>query len=124
MQYLSVIWRQAARYYILQHAKPHHPTPFQTLTNHNLVRPILAKFLRKKVAQKARPEHYPAPFAVIDNWVQVGVNDIQRALKVEAESVGKMAVTDTAHNLLRVFFLQERLKSLVKVKSFMPHMCT
>lgn len=109
---------QAARYCVLQHPKPHQPTVLQALTNNALVRPLLAKMLRKKVAQKASPQHYPAPYAVIENWSRVGVDDLQRALQVEAESVAKIAVTDTARNLLRVFFLQQRLKSLGKGVNF------
>lgn len=109
---------QAARYYVLQHPKPHQPTLLETSTNNALVRPLLAKILKKKVAQKANPAHYPAPYAVIENWLRVGVDNLQRALRVEAESVAKIAVTDTARNLLRVFFLQQRLKSLGKEANF------
>lgn len=109
---------QAARYYVLQHPKPHQPTYLQALSNHSLVRPLLANFLRKKVALKATPDHYPAPYAVIENWSRIGVEDVKRALHVEAESVAKIAMTATARNLLRVFFLRQRLKSLGKGVKF------
>ncbi|GAA0709068.1 3-hydroxyacyl-CoA dehydrogenase NAD-binding domain-containing protein [Dokdonella soli] len=74
-------------------------------------RQILAPILVKQTAAKARKEHYPAPFALIETWRRGGSNIGQR-LKLEARAVAKLAATPTAHNLIRVFFLQERLKSL------------
>jgi len=75
------------------------------------VREILAPMIRKQTAAKARPEHYPAPFALIEVWRRGGSSMAQR-LKLEARSMAKLAGTPTAHNLIRVFFLQERLKGL------------
>jgi len=74
-------------------------------------REILAPILRKQTAAKARPEHYPAPFALIEVWRRGG-SSISQRLKLEARSVAKLAQTPTCKNLIRVFFLQERLKSL------------
>lgn len=91
----------------------------QTWCNVTPIRYLLGWQLRRTVAEKALPEHYPAPYAVIDNWVQCGVHD-KRALAVEASSIGKLFVSDTAKNLLRVFFLQEQLKALSKNADFSP----
>ncbi len=74
-------------------------------------RQILAPILRKQAAAKARPEHYPAPFALIEVWRRGGSSITQR-LKLEARSMAKLAKTPTCRNLIRVFFLQERLKGL------------
>jgi len=74
-------------------------------------RQILAPMLRKQAAAKARPEHYPAPFALIEVWRRGGSSITQR-LKLEARSMAKLAQTPTCRNLIRVFFLQERLKGL------------
>ncbi len=63
----------------------------------------------KQTAAKVRKEHYPAPFALIDVWKRGG-SSIQQRLKLEARSVAKLAETSTAQNLIRIFFLQERLK--------------
>ncbi len=111
---------QAAEYYVLQKPRPHHPTQLQALSNHSLVRPLLAKVFRKKLSQKISPEHYPAPFAAVNNWLHEGVDNLPRAFNVEIESVAKLATTDTARNLLRVFFLQDQLKSLGKGVEFAP----
>lgn len=80
-------------------------------TNTWLARQILAPILIKQVARKARKEHYPAPFALIETWRRSG-GPITARLKAEARSVVKLAATPTARNLVRIFFLQERLKGL------------
>ena len=80
-------------------------------TNTWVARQALAPMLVKQTAAKARKEHYPAPFALIEVWRRGGSSITQR-LKLEARGVAKLAQTPTARNLIRVFFLQERLKSL------------
>jgi 3-hydroxyacyl-CoA dehydrogenase/enoyl-CoA hydratase/3-hydroxybutyryl-CoA epimerase len=93
-----------------------HPRPFAQrakawVTNTWPARQVLAPILVKQTAAKARKEHYPAPFALIETWHRGGASLVQR-LKLEARAVAKLAGTPTARNLIRVFFLQERLKSL------------
>jgi len=75
-----------------------------------LARQILAPMMVKQTTAKVRKEHYPAPFALIDVWKRGG-GDIRQRLKIEAGSVAKLAQTPTAQNLIRIFFLQERLKN-------------
>jgi 3-hydroxyacyl-CoA dehydrogenase / enoyl-CoA hydratase / 3-hydroxybutyryl-CoA epimerase len=96
---------------LLRHPQPR---PFARramawLSNTWLARQILAPMVFKQTAAKVRKEHYPAPFAMIDVWKRGG-SDIQQRLKIEARSVAKLAKTPTAQNLIRIFFLQERLK--------------
>ncbi|MEO6801209.1 MAG: 3-hydroxyacyl-CoA dehydrogenase NAD-binding domain-containing protein [Rhodanobacter sp.] len=74
-----------------------------------LARQILAPVMVKQTAAKVRKEHYPAPFALIAVWKRGGGN-IQQRLRLEAGSVATLAQTSTAQNLIRIFFLQERLK--------------
>jgi 3-hydroxyacyl-CoA dehydrogenase/enoyl-CoA hydratase/3-hydroxybutyryl-CoA epimerase len=78
-------------------------------SNSWLGRQILAPIMVKQTAAKVRREHYPAPFALIDVWKRGG-SDIRQRLKIEADSVARLAQTPTAQNLIRIFFLQERLK--------------
>jgi len=75
------------------------------------VRQVLAPIVAKQTAAKANPQHYPAPFALINVWRRGGSSITQR-LKLEARAVAKLATTPTCHNLVRVYFLQERLKKL------------
>ncbi|MGO4551950.1 3-hydroxyacyl-CoA dehydrogenase NAD-binding domain-containing protein [Lysobacter sp. 2RAF19] len=81
------------------------------VTNTFPVRQALAPMLAKQVARKARKEHYPAPYALIETWRRAS-GGVQSLLSAERKSVMKLASTPTARNLTRVFFLQERLKSL------------
>ncbi|HRO27275.1 MAG TPA: enoyl-CoA hydratase-related protein, partial [Luteimonas sp.] len=74
-------------------------------------RQLLAPILVKQVARKARKDHYPAPYSLIETWRRSG-GGIQALLKAEQKSVVKLAGTSTARNLTRVFFLMERLKGL------------
>jgi len=80
-------------------------------TNTWPARQLLAPMLVKQTAAKVRKEHYPAPFALIETWRRGGSSLTQR-LRLEARAVAKLAATPTARNLVRVFFLQERLKGL------------
>lgn len=72
-------------------------------------RQILAPMVRRQTAARVRKAHYPAPFALIDVWRRGGGN-IRQRLKLEAQSVARLARTSTARQLIRVFFLQEQLK--------------
>ena len=109
----------AARGVIRQAPKPAEASGWKGWTNSDLVRPLLARVLRKKVAKKARPEHYPAPYALIDLWSK-HMGDPPRMMREEAASVARLAIGETAKNLVRVFFLQEQMKSLGKKGDFAP----
>ena len=88
-----------------------------SLTLNPLARRFIAASAAKKVAQRARREHYPAPYAVLDLWVKYDGN----ALAVpdsDPASIPSLFRSPTAANLIRVFRLQERLKSLGKDGEF------
>ena len=75
------------------------------------MRSIIAMQMRKQVEQKANPNHYPAPFALIDLWKEHGGN-ASDMYEHEARSVTKLILTETAQNLVKVFFLQSQLKGI------------
>jgi 3-hydroxyacyl-CoA dehydrogenase/enoyl-CoA hydratase/3-hydroxybutyryl-CoA epimerase len=82
-------------------------------TNTWPARQLLAPQMVKAVrAKKVRKEHYPAPYSLIETWRRSGGLGTHAALKAEARSVVALALTPTARNLVRVFFLMDRLKSL------------
>ncbi len=87
------------------------------ITNYSLVRPLIASQMRKQVAAKAKPEHYPAPYSLIKLW-QDHAGNKKKMLEKEAIAVAELATSDTAKNLVRVFFLQENLKSQGKKVNF------
>jgi 3-hydroxyacyl-CoA dehydrogenase/enoyl-CoA hydratase/3-hydroxybutyryl-CoA epimerase len=75
------------------------------------LRQLVARPARLQVARRARRDHYPAPYAIIDLWRRHGA-DPRQAYEAEARSVAQLVCTPTSRNLVRLFFLQERLKSL------------
>src|SRR5579884_4021197 len=101
----------AARDCVL-HPPPRRRAPLvERLLNLGPVRPFLKPALIRQVAAKAPREHYPAPYALIDLWAQHGARG-DEAFVAEARSIARLFGTETAHQLVRVFLLQDRLKSL------------
>ncbi|VAW84712.1 Enoyl-CoA hydratase / 3-hydroxyacyl-CoA dehydrogenase / 3-hydroxybutyryl-CoA epimerase [hydrothermal vent metagenome] len=92
-------------------------TGWRAWSNNGLLRPLLAGMMRRKLAKKARQDHYPAPYAVIDLWEKYG-SDPKVMMKEEATSVARLVMGDTAQNLIRLFFLQERMKGLGSKSDF------
>jgi len=82
------------------------------ITNTWPARQLLAPQMARQVARKARKEHYPAPYALIEAWRRSGGSGIHKRLEAERRAVVKLASTPTARNLVRIFFLTERLKAL------------
>ncbi len=87
------------------------------LTNRKPIRMGLASIIRRKTADKVNPEHYPAPFKVIDLWEEHRDNR-QRMFKAEAREASQLMVGDVSKNLRRIFFLTERMKGLGKASDF------
>jgi len=102
-------WRQTALSLIAE--KPARATPpfIERLLNLPFVRPLIKPTLIKQVASKARKEHYPAPYAMIDLWARHGASP-KSGYEAEALSFSQLMCTPTSRNLVRVFFLQNKLK--------------
>jgi 3-hydroxyacyl-CoA dehydrogenase/enoyl-CoA hydratase/3-hydroxybutyryl-CoA epimerase len=75
------------------------------------LRLFIRRALIAQVAAKARRDHYPAPYAIIDLWSRFGAHGSE-AFEGEARSIARLFTTETSRNLVRVFLLQDRLKSL------------
>jgi 3-hydroxyacyl-CoA dehydrogenase/enoyl-CoA hydratase/3-hydroxybutyryl-CoA epimerase len=74
-----------------------------------LVREAIANQMRKQAGKKARKEHYPAPYALIDLFEKHG-NDWRAMIRGEVDGFVPLMGSPTATNLRRVFFLSEGLK--------------
>jgi 3-hydroxyacyl-CoA dehydrogenase/enoyl-CoA hydratase/3-hydroxybutyryl-CoA epimerase len=99
---------------VLRELPPPRRVPFPlSLTLNPLLRPIIAAQARKQVAKRARREHYPSPYAILDIWVKYD-GDALAAPSTDPASIANLLRTPTAANLIRVFKLQERLKSFGK----------
>ena len=107
------IMDNTARGMLLQKPPPRRvPFPL-SLTLNPLLRPLIAAQARKQVASRARREHYPAPYAILDIWVKHD-GDPLAAAPSDPASIANLLQTPTARNLIRVFKLQERLKAFGK----------
>jgi 3-hydroxyacyl-CoA dehydrogenase/enoyl-CoA hydratase/3-hydroxybutyryl-CoA epimerase len=74
-------------------------------------RKLLAARMRAETEKKAPSKHYPAPHALIDLWSEYGGS--RRAMqKAEIASFARLLVTPAAQNLIRVFFLREKMKAM------------
>ncbi|HEY1364096.1 MAG TPA: 3-hydroxyacyl-CoA dehydrogenase NAD-binding domain-containing protein [Xanthobacteraceae bacterium] len=74
-------------------------------------RRLAARRMRTETAKRAPAAHYPAPHALIDIWEAHGgsARDLHKA---EIASFARLLRTDTSRNLVRAFFLREKLKSM------------
>jgi len=72
-------------------------------------RPFVRNMLVKQVARKARREHYPSPYAMIELWASEGASP-KTGYVAEARSFAEVMCSSTSRNLVRVFFLQGKLK--------------
>ncbi len=107
------IMDNAARGVLLQQPPPRRaPFPL-SLTLSPVLRPLIAAQARKQVARRARREHYPAPYAILDIWVKHD-GDPLAAAPSDPASIAHLLQSPTARNLIRVFKLQERLKAFGK----------
>jgi 3-hydroxyacyl-CoA dehydrogenase/enoyl-CoA hydratase/3-hydroxybutyryl-CoA epimerase len=84
-----------------------------------LMRGFVVSQARRQVAKKARREHYPAPYAILELWQKYD-GDPFAAAKDLSCSIESLIIHPTARNLIRIFFLQERLKGLGKSRDFRP----
>ena len=97
---------RAAEMLVTRRPKKHRPKFFNRVPNMFFLRPIVAHFARKQIAQRARPDQYPAPYRILQLWTR-GASQRQ-----EAESLGELMMTEASHSLVHVYQLSDKLKRL------------
>ncbi len=107
----------AARVIVLEAPRPRTLPLFQRLMNSGLMRPLVVHLARRELASRASPDHYPAPYAILELWRRYDGDPFAPRPEDPASVIGLLE-GDTARNLIRIFFLQERLKSLGKDSDF------
>jgi 3-hydroxyacyl-CoA dehydrogenase/enoyl-CoA hydratase/3-hydroxybutyryl-CoA epimerase len=93
--------------------EPHKLPLVLAATLNPLARRVIAGQAQKQVEKRARREHYPAPYAILELWKRYDGNALLPPPSDPA-SIVSLVRSPTAANLIRVFRLQERLKSLGK----------
>lgn len=106
----AVLVDAAAAMALKGHQRPLRQRFLGWATNIWPARQVIAPMTLKQVARKAPKDHYPAPYSLVATWKGTG-GSLDKQLAAERKSVSKLASTPTARNLIRVFFLQERLKN-------------
>jgi 3-hydroxyacyl-CoA dehydrogenase/enoyl-CoA hydratase/3-hydroxybutyryl-CoA epimerase len=101
--------RNAVKDAVFGRLKRVRPGFLNSLINSGPARGFLASRMRREAASTASPNHYPAPYALIDLWEKHGGDKFQM-LAAERSSFAHLMVTPTAQNLIRVFFLRDEMK--------------
>ena len=101
----------AAKRLIAERPAPRSAPVADKLLNLAPLRPLVAGRLRAQVSRRVRPDQYPAPFAIVDLWRRHGASPRSGYLG-EAQSLGELMCSPSSRNLVRVFLLQDRMKSL------------
>lgn len=111
--------RASATRLLENHPAPQRAPLPQRLLNLRPARQLLAPLLRRQTAKRINPAHYPAPFALLEHWRRHGGTRAD-LFASEARQLGRLLSGEAAQNLIRVFFLQERLKALGADSAFRP----
>jgi 3-hydroxyacyl-CoA dehydrogenase/enoyl-CoA hydratase/3-hydroxybutyryl-CoA epimerase len=112
-------WRDIVRSVASKPAPTRRQTILNRIANLSPVRAILGEQMRKSIAKRAKKAHYPAPYAMVDLWCRYGAKSAD-AFDGEARSFAELVETETSRNLVRVYFLQERLKQAATMDAGTP----
>jgi 3-hydroxyacyl-CoA dehydrogenase/enoyl-CoA hydratase/3-hydroxybutyryl-CoA epimerase len=112
--------RNAVKDAIFGRLKRSRPGFVSKILNTGPARGFLASRMRAEAAKAASPEHYPAPYGLIDLWEKHG-GDKSAMLAAERSSFAHLMVTPTAQNLIRVFFLRDQMKKTAGNGSRIKH---
>jgi len=74
-------------------------------------RRLLAQRMKAEADKQAPHANYPAPYALVELWEKHG-GDFEAMKREEIQSFARLMVTETSKNLVRVFFLRQKLQGL------------
>ncbi len=75
------------------------------------LRPLTARLVRARLAKKADPRHYPAPYKLLELWQH------NAGSEQEAQSLGELLVSPVSRHLVRLFLQSEALKRAARQAS-------
>ncbi|MDO5667857.1 MAG: 3-hydroxyacyl-CoA dehydrogenase NAD-binding domain-containing protein [Alcaligenaceae bacterium] len=96
----------AARDLLLSGRPARQVTGWKKWLNHGPLKSVVASRVNKQLSQKDPYQHYLAPRAILELWKENNGNALKNEVLLQ-----NILGSDTASNLLRVYHLQERLKT-------------
>ena len=75
------------------------------------LRTLVVRWFTPRVRRKAPPDHYPAPWRILELWRDRATEE------QEAQSLGELLVSRSSRNLVHVFLLGEELKRRGKMQA-------
>ncbi len=102
--------RWAARKAVLQKRRSRPAPATKAMLAKWPARSFVAGKMRDEVKKKAREDHYPAPYRLIDLFEKHG-SDYEGMKAAETRAFAPLMISNTARNLRRVFRLSEALKA-------------
>ncbi len=106
---------QSAARHVLSGQPVRGPKGKDAWLSHPILRPLLLRQARKTLEKRDPQGHYPAPRAILEIWAHHDGDALAAPGLIDA-----IVRSDTARNLLRVFRMQERLKSFGKAGGRAP----
>jgi 3-hydroxyacyl-CoA dehydrogenase/enoyl-CoA hydratase/3-hydroxybutyryl-CoA epimerase len=110
------VTENAARAMVREAPAPRRLPFVQKLMNGPL-KAIVAAMARAQLEKRAKREHYPAPYAILELWEKYGGDPFMPPPQDPASFV-YLVEHPTTSNLIRIFGLQERMKALGKASDF------
>ena len=101
----------AAKMLLTKPPAMHQPAFKDAITNWPIMRGFIASASLKQVAKRARKDHYPAPYAIVELW-QNYEGDPRKMPQDHPYSISGIFKHPTTANLVRIFKLQDRMKAL------------
>ncbi len=111
--------RAAATGLITEGRTPAQAAWWQRLPTASPIRPLVSHLLARQVGKRVRQVHYPAPFELLAHWRETA-GDAAAMYDGEARRVARLINASNAQNLIRVFMLQDRLKTEGDKADFQP----
>jgi 3-hydroxyacyl-CoA dehydrogenase/enoyl-CoA hydratase/3-hydroxybutyryl-CoA epimerase len=111
------VLENAARMIALEAPPPHRPPLLQRLMNAAPLKSLVAAMAKKQVAKRAARAHYPAPYVILELWARYD-GDPFAPPPDDPASPAALMQGETVRNLIRIYFLQERMKALGKASDF------
>lgn len=107
------VLNNAVKDFALKEKSPRKSRLSYHFTEFKITRDIIGAILESKLSRKIKRSDYPAPFEVLKHWRRYGSKS-NIGYRREIDAINKLLISDTAHNLVNLFFLREDIKTKAK----------